>query len=186
MKKIKGQKGFTLVEMLACVVTLLLLAGICTTGTNLAMNSYNRSLFESNSQMLESTLETYLNDIMRHATLELGEALPAPEADPSDPEASRTGNKKVVSITNPSYGMYGGWVDVSDEGRFYIHKTEADTLGVQILSENVYTGTMKISDFSVQYNETGKYVTGSYTIESTVVSGLSRECSFKCRVQTSD
>jgi len=141
MKKIKSQKGFTLVEMLACVVTLILLAGICTTGTNLAMNSYNRSLFESNSQMLESTLSLYLGDILRHSQ-------PKVETDPV------TG-VKTIKITNSIYGMYDGWIDlyagasdsgVDPTGRIYIHKV--DDVGVKLLSEKVYTNTLKISDFA--------------------------------------
>ena len=56
MRKIKNKKGFTLVEMLVCVVTLLLIGMIVSAGTNLAMFSLRESTFESNSQMLESTL----------------------------------------------------------------------------------------------------------------------------------
>ncbi len=174
MKKLKSQKGFTLAEMLICVVTLLLLAGICTAGTNIAMNSYNRSLFESHSQMLESTLDMYLGDIVRHSTLEL-ETTPL-----------ANGNKKVISITNPTLGIYKGWIELSSDGRFYVYKTEVDTEGVQLLSEKVYTKALKISNFELEYNEAGEYITGRFKVESTIVSGLAKECEFKYRIVTVD
>ena len=172
MKKIKSKKGFTLVEMLACIIALLLLTGICTMGTNMALNSYNRSMFESDSQMLESTLDMYLGDILRHSTLEL------------ETQALENGNKKIKNLTNMSYGIYQGMIGVSDDGRFCVYKTPTDTTGVLLLNENVYTKTLKISDFKLEYNEVGQYVEGSYTIESTIVEGGAIECDFLYRIAT--
>lgn len=168
MKKIRNQKGFTLTEMLACVVALLLLAGICTMGTDLAVNSYNRSLFESNSQMLESTLNTYIGDIVRHAKFEV--------------DASQN----IKSITNSLYQMQKGRIAVAADGRIYIYKDESDVTGVLLLTENLYANTLTISRFELRYyiDGNGKYITGSYTIESTVVDGLSRECEFEYRIAT--
>jgi len=68
MRKIRDKKGFTLIEMLACVVTLLLIGMIVSTGMNLATMSLRETTFESDSQMLESTLNMYIGDILRHAT----------------------------------------------------------------------------------------------------------------------
>lgn len=168
MKKLKNQKGFTLTEMLSCVLALLLLTSICTMGTELALNSYNRSMFESNSQMLESTLNTYLGDIVRHATFELDD------------------EKKVKTITNSMYKMKKGRIGVSDEGRIYIYKNESDTTGVLLLNENVYTKTLKVSKIELQYkvDDNGQYITVLYTIESNVVDGLTKECDFEYRIAT--
>ena len=178
MKKLKNQKGFSLVEMLVCVVIVLLLAGICTTGSNLALDSYNKSLFESNSQMLQSTLDMYLGDILRHSTLEV-ETTPL-----------LNGNKEVKSVTNTSYGMYEGWIDSlcdgTEKGQIYIHKKGDDITGVKLLSEKVYSNTLKISGFTLEYNETENYIKGGYKIESTVISGLEKECSFAYRILTTD
>lgn len=174
MKRLKSQKGFTLVEMLICVVILMLLAGICNAGTNIAMKSYNESLFESNSQMLESTMNMYLGDILRHATFKLE----------STPLAN--GNKKVETLTNDSYGIYGGKFSISSEGRLYLHKTDLDTSGSKLLNEKVYTKALKISNFRLEYNETERFVTGGYTIESTIISGLKKECSFTYKIVISD
>lgn len=168
MKKLKDQKGFTLTEMLFCVVTLLLLAGVCSMGTDMALNSYNRSLYESNSQMLESTLNTYLSDIVRHATFEV-------DAD-----------QKVKTVTNSMYKLKKGRIGVSDDGRIYLYKDERDTTGVSLLSENVYTKALKIEGFELRYDkdEDGEYITVFYKIESTVLDGVAKECDFKYRIAT--
>lgn len=172
MKKLRSKKGFTLIEMLACVVTLLLLTGICTMGTNLAVNSYNRSMFETDSQTLESTVDMYLGDILRHATLELEE------------NTLLSGNKSIKNITNMSYGIYQGKILIKDDGRFYICKTPTDEDGVLLLSETVYTKTLKITEFHMEYNEAGQYVTGSYTIQSTLLEDAKVKCDFTYRIAT--
>lgn len=175
MKKLKNQKGFTMTEMLACVVTLLLLVGICTVGTNLAMDSYNKSTFESHSQMLESTLDMHLGDIIRHATIEWDETQPL-----------EGGKYKIKSITNLLSGINQGMIGISDDGRFYIYKTPADTTGASLLSDSVYTKTIHIKDFSLEFykDEEGQYVTGSYIIESTVVDDVEKKCEFTYRIAT--
>ena len=69
MKKLKkNQKGFSMVEMLVCVVTLLLIGGICSTGMGISIKSFQESRFESDSQALESTLSLLFSDIFRYAT----------------------------------------------------------------------------------------------------------------------
>lgn len=170
MKKLKNQKGFTMTEMLACVVALLLLTAICTMGTDLALNSYNRSMFESNSQMLESTLNTYLGDIVRHAKFELDD------------------EQKVKTITNSMYKLKKGRIGITDEGRIRIYKDVNDTTGVLLLNEKVYTNALKVSSFELQYkvDSDGQYITVIYTIESTVVEGLTKECDFQYRIATTN
>lgn len=177
MRKIKSNKGFTLVEMLACVVTLLLLGGIVSAGTTLAMKSYNESLFESDSQMLESTLNLYVSDILRHATKIETEEAPA---DPSVP-----GEKLVTGFTNAAYQIYGGNIKVTNKdeagnGAFMVYETRNNP-GVMLVGENVYASTLYISDFKLLYNKEKGYFTGSYIIKSTILEDASRECVFTCR-----
>ena len=170
MKKLKSQKGFTLVEMLACVVMLMLLAGICSAGTSVAMNSYNMSLFESNSQMVESTLELYMGDIIRHGIVK-------EETDPDNP------TEKKLLITNPSYGIYDGWIELVD-GHIYVRKTKEDAEGMKLLAGKNYTQALKIKEFKLEYDSTEKTVKGKYTIESTVVADLDKECGFTYKIIT--
>ena len=67
MMKQKRSKGFTLVEMLACVVTLILLGLTGSVALNMATQSYWASVFESDSQLLESTIDLYIGDILRYS-----------------------------------------------------------------------------------------------------------------------
>lgn len=178
MKKLKSNKGFTLVEMLACVITLLLLSAICGLGTDLAMQSYSESIFESDSQMLESTVDMYILDILRHAY------------DPVTSEIENPDNpneKEIVSFSNRSYGILHGNIDLVDEpldtrrGRLVVYRNAEDTTGTIILSENVYTGNILITDFKLWYNEEEGYFSGTYTLSG---NGESRVCSFSCRIAT--
>ena len=178
MKKLKNKKGFTLVEMLACCITLLLITGVCTLGTHVALDSYNRSLFVSESQMLESTLDLYLGDILRHATIK------------SDGIVKESGNYGVETISNLSYGMVDGKLELQKDtskahyGRLLVYKKPTETEGTMFMSENVYTSTLYIYDFKLEYNPDGRYVTGSYIIKSTVVEDAAYECEFTYRLVT--
>ena len=182
MRKLKSKKGFTLVEMLACCVTLVLVGGICTMGTNMALDSYNRSMFVSDSQMLESTLDLYLGDILRHATIES-----------NGEEDLGSGNYGIKSITNKSYGMYLGTLGLQEDSgkenyrRILIYKTAealAEGKGLMFVNDNVYGKTLYISDFVLKYNVAGHYVTGSYKIKSTILEDAVRECDFTYRIAT--
>lgn len=173
MKKLKSKKGFTLVEMLACVVTLLLIGGICATGMNLAISSYNESVFESDSQMLENTLNLYLCDILRHATsIQTNGDTNAEEQD-------------VLSFTNVAYQIYDGHINVSERtedggGTFLVYESK-NGQGAMIVGENVYAGTLYIADFVLKYNPEKCYFTGYYTIQSSALEDAEKTCEFTCR-----
>ncbi|MBQ8519494.1 MAG: type II secretion system protein [Agathobacter sp.] len=173
MRKLKSKKGFTLIEMLACVVVLILIGGICSVGMNLATRSYNESVYESDSQMLEDTLNLYLCDILRHATSVQTEA---------DENAEE---KDVISFTNVAYQIYDGHIEVSerkdDKGGTFLVYESSNGHGAMIVGENVYAGTLYISDFVLKYNPEKKYFTGYYTIQSSVLENLEKTCEFTCR-----
>jgi len=173
MKKIKNTKGFTLIEMLACVIVLLLIGGICSSGMSLATRSYNESIYESDSQMLEDTLNLYLCDILRHAT-----SVQVVENDAIE-------EKDVISFTNVAYQIYDGHIEVSERieehgGTFLVYES-SNGQGAMIVGENVYAETLYISDFVLKYNPEKKYFTGYYTIQSAVVEDLEKKCEFTCR-----
>ena len=178
MKKIENKKGFTLIETLACIITLLLLCGICNMGTNMALNSYNKSMFLSDSQMLESTINLHLGDILRHASITADEVVDA------------NGLSEVINFTNTYYGIRNGSIEVITEsgkpnyGYFVVHKNEADDTGVMFINENIYTNTLYISNFVLKYNKTQGYVTGSYVINSTILEDASKECTFTYSIAT--
>lgn len=164
MKKLKCKKGFTLVELLACIVTLLLIAGIVSTGSNIAMRSFNQSTYESNSQMLEDTLDMYLKDILRHARLI---------------ETDEEG--KVVEFTNATYQIYEGMIVLDEETSYLKYVTTEGGREVMLIAENMYAGTLYLSDFELNYDYEKKYFKGSYNIKSTMLEDVERHCEFTCR-----
>lgn len=177
MKKLKKQSGFTLVEMLACTITLVLIAGICATGMQVAVRSYYASIFESNSQMLESTLDLYLKDILRYASnVEVGEV---------DAESQTC---EVLGLSNPSYQMVGGMISVGtsgeSEGRMVVYDRAEGVEGrneVLLIGKNVYADTLYIDSLSVRYNVNTKCFEGTYTIKCTMLPEVERACVFACR-----
>lgn len=171
MRKIRDKKGFTLVEMLACVVTLLLLALIVSTGTNLAMMSLRETTFESDSQMLESTLNMYVGDILRHAK-----------------DVKTDSFDQVTEFTNDVYNIDDGnfGIDISKSsisGAGYLVCTSSldeSLTGTLVANEGIYAGSLYIKDFSLTYDETRGVFTGSYTIVSSSTSAT-KNCEFTYR-----
>lgn len=141
MKKVNSKKGFTLMEMTVCILTLALVALICTTGYSLAMRSYNDSKFESNSQMLESMLNISLGDVLRYAY-----------------GVSYNGK---VTFSNDDYGLNGGEITV-ENGRL-IYKGPNDVHGF-LVSTYSYVDGLYIEDFELNYTLENNMFEGSYTI----------------------
>ena len=172
MRKIKNNKGFTLIEMLACIVTLILIGLICSAGMNLATMSLRESTFESDSQMLESTINMYVGDILRHVT-----------------EVETEDDGTVVSFTNDSYYI--------DEGNFIISKRGSEELkagyllctsqlaleeveGTMLVNEGAYVGNLYIKDFVLSYDKAKKVFSGSYIIVSSLTT-RTKLCKFSYR-----
>ena len=171
MRKLVSKRGFTLVEMLACVVTLLLIGMIVSTGMNLATMSLRETTFESDSQMLESTLNTYIGDILRHAT---------------EVEADVDGT--VKSFTNDAYYIDGGnfSIDLSVSeisGAGYLTCTsrlEDSQYGTLVANEGTYGGALYIKDFTLTYDAEKGVFTGSYVIVSSATD-ITKTCEFSYR-----
>lgn len=174
-KKLKNQKGFTLIEMMACIVTMLLLSGICSTGINFALECYKQSVFESESQMLKSTLDLTINDILRYATdVKTGEA------------------NKVTGFTNTMYQIAGGMIEVpttdANKNKFVVYNlpkkvanTDPEPTIYLLVGDQVYGDNLYIDTFELTYDTATHCFEGTYTIKSTVVSDASKTCKFTCR-----
>lgn len=177
MKKLKNAKGFTLVETLTCMIMLVLLGGICSTGMNVAMKSYQKTVFESNSQTLASSLELYINDILRYATDVKTDA---------DAEAVE-GYRPVEGFTNPAYQMYEGMIAVSTAGEtkdkmvIYTRPDEATRKEFLLVGLGMYGNDMYVADFTLKYNATTQWFEGEYKIKSVRMSSMVRTYTFGCR-----
>ena len=170
MKRVKDKKGLTLVEMLVCVITLLMVGAICATGTGISIKSYQESRFESNSQMLQSSIETVLSDILRYAS-----------------NVKTTSEGVVESFDNLDYGMITGTVLISSseegntEKRFVIKRYEAAS-DMLMLSHNAYAGDLYVDNFELKYDSETNVFSGSYKIKSKTMSNdYEKHCSFYYR-----
>ena len=67
MRQDRRRGGFTLVEMLCVIVVLLLVAALMTTGVQLAVRAFGRSVSLSEAQTLCATLKTCVSDELRYA-----------------------------------------------------------------------------------------------------------------------
>lgn len=70
MKKLRNQKGLTMVEMLATVVIVLLFSGLLAVGADAGVRSFRTSMADSQAQELCSTLTTALSDKLRYCTVD--------------------------------------------------------------------------------------------------------------------
>lgn len=151
MQRLKQKKGFTLVEMLVCILTLLMIMLICTTGMNMAFKSYHESLFESNSQMLESMLNTTLGDVLRYS------------------ENIVESNDSIM-FRNVDFGVEQGQIKLDEAGKGYLVLATSDAEETLLLSTKVYVDGLFVEDFRLDYDADSKIFTGGYTIGSTIVS----------------
>ena len=146
MKKLKTKKGFTLIEMTVCILTLAMVALICTTGYSLAMKSYNDSKFESNSQMLESMLNTSLGDVLRYAYY--------------------ISDDGTVIFSNDDYRLDGGEITVENGRLIYMDEDTKEFL----VSTYSYVDGLYIDedtftlDYVTDFESGNKMFKGSYTI----------------------
>jgi len=66
-KKLRSGKGFSLVELLACLLILALLAVMVSSSVTAAVRVYQKSVYASESEALGSTVNTAMSDILRYA-----------------------------------------------------------------------------------------------------------------------
>lgn len=68
IRKVRQKAGMSLLEMLCAIMILLLLTGGMTTAVSLAVRQYQRSMRESEAQVLYSTLKTMLSNELAYTT----------------------------------------------------------------------------------------------------------------------
>lgn len=152
-KKLQSRGGFTLVEMLAAVLILVLLVLILNTGLDLAVKSYRTMTAESETELLMSSLSDAIYDELRYAreidvTGEAGSAGGA--ADP----AAITGNLR--KYTSVSFG-YNTTLSLK-EGQLYAS-------GKRLLPSGAYgNGDYAIQQLDITYDKEACVFTVSLTV----------------------
>jgi prepilin-type N-terminal cleavage/methylation domain-containing protein len=155
-----GSWGFTLMEMLAVIVVLVILAAGMMTGLSVATRAYRKSVFASDSEVLQSTLNTALGDILRYAAYE------------------RTDDDGMVRFSNEFYQVTSDGYFVLSEGRLYI-ETGGSAGRIRVINSGAYTDLV-ISAMTVMYDTIGQNYSGQYTIASSDGT-LTKDCTFSYR-----
>lgn len=136
-RKLRANKGVTLVEMLCCVLILILLGLMLHTGIVMAAKSYRKMIAESETQLLLSTIVDALADDLRYAR----------EIVTEEEEDSETGGKRLVSYNSDSYGL-AARLEIDEEGQIAAG-------GRKLLPAGVYAnGAYKVQAMEIFYDGT--------------------------------
>lgn len=136
-RKLRANRGVTLVEMLACVVILILLGLMLHTGIQMAVKSYHHITVESETELLLSTITDALADDLRFAREVVTEEV---QGD------SETAGKKLVSYNSDSYGL-AVQPEINEEGQILIG-------GMKLLPAGAYgNGTYEVKAMDIFYDD---------------------------------
>ena len=174
MKKLLKKGGFTLVEMLAALMILVLLVVGMDAGISAANLAYTRSVFESNSAALAGILNTAMGDILRYSE---DVRVPTAQEAPQDPPA--------VVFTNYDYGVRNGYFSIPDSQPDAPATLQIRNLQNDRAAELINTGAypdLQISDFQISYDPAGRYFSISYQISHVRHSSWTRDISCAVRL----
>ena len=143
--KLRKKKGFTLVETVVVTLIVAMLSALLVTGIGTAIRIRSNELFASESELLASTLNTALGDVLHYSSYDGDEA-------------------GVPTFTNPGYGIFSGYLLVED-GRILISDRPASDSGAVLLTltgGGAYTD-LSVTSFTMSYEN--EIYTGSYDIQ---------------------
>ncbi len=162
--KLKRKGGFSLIESIVTLTIVLLIAVTVTIGISASNRFYRKSLFYSESEILSSTIDIALSDVLRYSSNVITE-------------------DDVVSFSNSNYSVVNGHLLVKDD-RIYINLSDEnpdDVMGPYLkalIGNNTYTA-INATALSLDYSD-GVY-TGSYTLTSSYDTTLSKTFDFTFR-----
>ena len=158
--KLNNEKGFTLVESLAAVLALTLLAAILAVCLSAATQVFKKSVFVSESEILAASLNTEFSNILRYSKGSIDD-------------------NSAVRFTNASYMAEDAYFVVDDY--VYLHEDAIegtqDATSVNLVNRGAYT-SLVIKDFYLEYNTTTHIFTGNYTIQMKDDPSLSKDVIF--------
>lgn len=166
----RANAGFTLTEMLAALAVLVLLTSMIVMGVSVGMKTYQASTFESEAEILSSTINSALSDPLRTITWTTadgvrtysivyrddaaGETLESPELTADNGQIVLTGKGTTDSIPLLNKGAYG-----------------------DCIVTNAELNTLETSDSDASL-ETPLVISGSYTIQSKINPSLTHTYTF--------
>lgn len=153
MKKLKQKGGFTLIEMLVCVLIMAILAVGMGTGITTAMRVYRDAVFCADSSSAAYNLNETMSDLLRYST-------------DIDPHATPAGGaSEVVTFTNYNYGAEHVYLTADTDTGSIRMRSLMGTSEREIINLGAYP-ELKVTDMNIVYNETEAYFTISYKIQS--------------------
>lgn len=155
--RLRSKKGFTLVELLAALLILTLMLSVVSAGISMAFTIYRKSLFISESETLSATVDTALSDVLRFAE-----------------NVATDKDGQVSMLTNDYYGISYSMIGIDSDG-YIVYNTDLLLIGT-----GAYT-SLRIKDFSLQYDNTAHVFSGSYTIYNRKDTSMSKDFSFTFR-----
>ncbi len=140
-QKLKNSKGFTVGEVLVCVLILLLASGLLVGGVVLASNHFERSFRNSHAQVLSSTLMAAIEGELRYT---------------SEVTVSGTGEECTLS----SYVRPNSSDDVSftqTDGRIQLLGTAEGSAALELVAPGTYSHGLRaeITSVSVSCKDVG-------------------------------
>lgn len=151
MKRKRSSRGFTLAETLAALVVVILLAMSVQIGTMTALRARTVSRFQSESEILATTLNSALGDMLHYATC-----------------ARYDGAGGTVYLNNPGYGIVNGQI-LAKDGRLYVNATtglsasDPNATLLTLTGAGAYTD-LTVSGFKMLYDKDNCLFYGSYEI----------------------
>ena len=145
MHKLRCKRGFTVVELLAALLIVVLLGMVIAAGISVGTQVYRDSIFLSESDILKSTINITLSDVLRYATV-----------------VETDGDGNVLTFNSANYNISGGGMELSEEGHLVYYEYAGDTAH-ELVNRGAYT-TLTLTGFSVTYDATTGVFSGSYTI----------------------
>ena len=177
--KLKSRLGYTLTEAIVSVLIIALLAVAISSGLTVAMKVYKQSLFTSNSEILEDTINAALSDVLRFADVNDSDAAGSGSAGSTDGSGGDAVSADTVHFYNKQYtDSDEGYIAVSN-GYICIFKDASDLDGALLVNTGAYDD-IRASHFQMTYDSGTKTFTGSYELKNDDGS-LVKDCGFTYR-----
>ena len=161
LKKLGNKRGFSLFESIVALLVISILTVGITTGVNAAVSVYKKSLSYTEAEVLATTIDIALSDVLRYSS--------------SIDKKEEEGKEDVIHFTNANYGVINGYLCLRD-GRIYLNQTfEEDDGAPPLLNGGMYT-SMKIDSFTLTYKD--EFFSGEYEVQSKENSTLNKSYNF--------